>query len=1828
MGLNCRNRSGWVVACGAVLSLSLSAGAGHAQTVSPTDEYRKLIAAGQSIQPLGSHPFGEMINLYNGGLSFEVTDISVPGTGPTLQLSRSLDAAESGEPPEVNLQRPFGDWDLDIPRMETYTAYQYSTGGWTVGGPTNLARCTYFQAPSAVPSSAKIGEPDWQPSEWWYGYHLIIPGNGSQYVGAGGGSDLTPSVSGLTFTLSTKEDWRIACGVTASDGGEGFLAIAPDGTRYTFAQLLYRPVSYINRTTDLGTGDTLARRDAFMYVTQVEDRFGNTLTYNWSGNNLTSIVASDGRELDFGYNTGTSLIHTITLIAAGGASARTWTYTYASTSGPNPTLTKAQLPDGSAWSYALGTLQTASLTTNTVRCPSETPFGFEASTATGSMTTPSGLTATFTLTPMLHSRSYVPEQCIGDGNGAAHPSIPDLYAQFSLTQEVQTGPGIPSGGWTWSWSYSSQTALNASWTSDTCASSNNCPDTVYTDARDPLGQVTRYTYSNRFDLTEGKLLQVDRYSGAAGTTELQSVVNTYADPTGKSWPWSGVSYVSRVNIPQIEDTSPLQSSTTTLTQQGTSFSTSVNTFDNLARATSKTESSSLGYSKTDTTTYSDDVTDWVLGSVTKTTTNGITVSQTNYNSLDQPTTEYAFGRLASTKGWNSDGTLQTIQDGDSHTTTFSNWYRGLPKNIAYVDGTTQSAGVDGNGWLTSVTDENGFTTGYGYDAMGRIASITYPSGDDVAWNQTLLTFAPVSSSEFGIPAGHWKQTIHTGGDYTVTYFDAFWRPLLTEHYDSGNSSGTMRQVVRQYDGDGHTVFASYPTNSVSTYTQSLPGTHTVYDTLDRVTEVDADSELGTLRTLTQYLPGFQTEVTDPRGYATTTSYQAYGEADTSSPVSIAMPEGATTSITRDVFGKPLSITRSGPGSPSVTRHYAYNGFQQLCGLTEPETNTTAYGYDGEGNLTWSAPGMTSLIGSCYVENQASSAGREVKRTYDGRNQLRTVTYPDGSSTTSLGYDPDGVLATQTNNNGGSPVTTTYGHDKRRLLKSEAVTISSAWSFTLGYGYDVDGHLATTTYPDQRSVTYAPNALGEPTRAGSYATGATYYPDGAIESYTYGNSLVHMMSENARLLPGRVTDAYGGAAVHDDGYGYDADGDVSVITDYTAGNVGNRNMTYDGLDRLTEADSPMFGGDDKSIYTYDAVDNLRSARVGSGISYGYTYDAINRLHQLTNTATGAVVNTYTYDAQGNLASKNSQAYQFDMADRLRAAPGLGNYLYDAAGRRVQKTETGSGRLLYSMYSNAGQLMFQWEPATQNGTDYIYLGDSLVARVIGNNSQVLGNIDGAPTTANPTIGGWACSSGLTQSIDVQLFVGGPSGGGGTRIGTYTANQPSESAVATSCGAAGANYRFSIPLAAATDSQYAGSAIYIYGNSPVGNSNNLLSNSGQYTVPPNAGAPSAPGTPTQTGATATSVSVSWSAATDNVGVTSYQYRINGGTWASVGNVLSTTVTGLSPLTTYAFSVRAGDAAGNWGLPSSASVTTSADTTPPSAPGTPGYSNLGMNSATVSWTAATDNVSVSSYQYQVNGGAATSVGNALTVSLSGLAASTNYTVAVSAKDEAGNVGPASSVTFRTLDTVPPSAPGVPTVSGITATSAHVSWAAATDNVGVTHYAYQLNGGTWTSLGNVTSTTVSGLQGVTSYTIAVRAYDAAGNAGPSSTATFTTAQYADTAVVTAGNASVAQGEGFRSDFPYGSISPTTTTNGYRYYYLYDVNFCTAKGGCSESGNFAVSGFSSNPGQSWLTSVSCGVTQAGSSASYSFASGVASWTWPNAFGFVSGSTTTCTITHK
>lgn len=95
--------------------------------------------------------------------------------------------------------------------------------------------------------------------------------------------------------------------------------------------------------------------------------------------------------------------------------------------------------------------------------------------------------------------------------------------------------------------------------------------------------------------------------------------------------------------------------------------------------------------------------------------------------------------------------------------------------------------------------------------------------------------------------------------------------------------------------------------------------------------------------------------------------------------------------------------------------------------------------------------------------------------------------------------------------------------------------------------------------------------------------------------------------------------------------------------------------------------------------------------------------------------------------------------------------------------------------------------------------------------------------------------------------------------------------------------------------------------------------------------------------------------------------------------------------------------------------------------------------------------------------------------------------------------------------DTTPPTTPGTPTASNVTATGATLSWSASTDSGGsglAGYNVYREQGSTDALLGQSTtnSTTLSGLSPNTEYEVYVRARDGAGNlSSPSATVTFTT---------------------------------------------------------------------------------------------------------------------------
>ncbi|MQP53258.1 MULTISPECIES: reprolysin-like metallopeptidase [unclassified Flavobacterium] len=313
----------------------------------------------------------------------------------------------------------------------------------------------------------------------------------------------------------------------------------------------------------------------------------------------------------------------------------------------------------------------------------------------------------------------------------------------------------------------------------------------------------------------------------------------------------------------------------------------------------------------------------------------------------------------------------------------------------------------------------------------------------------------------------------------------------------------------------------------------------------------------------------------------------------------------------------------------------------------------------------------------------------------------------------------------------------------------------------------------------------------------------------------------------------------------------------------------------------------------------------------------------------------------------------------------------------------------------------------------------------------------------------------------------------------------------------------------------------------------------------------APSA-STLSASGTTQTSTNLSWTAATDNVGVTGYNVY-QGTTLVTTVTGTTYTVTGLTAATTYSFSVKAKDAAGNLSTTSNTvNVTTLAATSVTyctsqgnntaderigrvqfgtinnASTGTAGYedfTNLSTNlskgtsytiTITPTWTGT-----VYSEGYGVwidyNGdkdfddagelvwsnaaSTTTPVSGSFNIPTSAITGATRLRVVmryntIPSSCGAFDYGQVEDYTVNlitaTADTTAPSASTL-SASGTTQTSTNLSWTAATDNVGVTGYnVYQ--GTTLVTTVTGTTYTVTGLTAATTYSFSVKAKDAAGN--------------------------------------------------------------------------------------------------------------------------------------
>ena len=521
---------------------------------------------------------------------------------------------------------------------------------------------------------------------------------------------------------------------------------------------------------------------------------------------------------------------------------------------------------------------------------------------------------------------------------------------------------------------------------------------------------------------------------------------------------------------------------------------------------------------------------------------------------------------------------------------------------------------------------------------------------------------------------------------------------ITQAQDSAG-----RTVGYTYDGSGRLWKVTDPENGVTEYTYD--STHRVstikdargivylmnqYDASDRVTrQVLADGGAYQFSYSVDGQGQKVTDVTNPRGYVTRTTFNAAGyaisqveavstaierttattrEAGTNFPLSVVDGLSRHTDYTYDGHGHVQSITRLAGTGDAVTTNYTYEPlYFQMATITDPLTHTWTWTYDGQGRLTGmtdplthhttiglnTAGQVTSVTDPLSHQWQFTYSEGDLTATTNPLNQT-TTQFVDGlgrvtaiidplNRTTRTTFDKLNRVTQLIDALGGQ---TALNYDANGNLLS----LTDALTHVTSYTYDLNDRVVSRRDPLQQSAVSGYDANGNLAQMTDRK--------GQITRYTYDG--LDRLSQ--------VTYADGSTIVCT----YDAGDRVTQLVDSANGAI---TRVYDGLDRLT-SEATLQGS---ISYTYDTASRRASMTIAGQPQVTYGYDNANRLTSITQ---GASVVGFSYDdanRRGTVTYPNGivGTYGYDNANQLTSltyalgANTLGNltYTYDAAGQRT-------------------------------------------------------------------------------------------------------------------------------------------------------------------------------------------------------------------------------------------------------------------------------------------------------------------------------------------------------------------------------------------------------------------------------------------------------------------------------------------------------------------------------------------------------------------------------
>lgn len=653
----------------------------------------------------------------------------------------------------------------------------------------------------------------------------------------------------------------------------------------------------------------------------------------------------------------------------------------------------------------------------------------------------------------------------------------------------------------------------------------------------------------------------------------------------------------------------------------------------------------------------------------------------------------------------TDTTTHTVPystNGTTHVTTNTYTYHDA--------GQDQIASLTTDGPRTDITTDITVTT---YDPAGNLLTITTPEGNlttfadynDRGQPETITDANNVVTKLTYYPRG-WLHTVtvkdpgNNAALDAVTTFDYYRNGLLKKitfadtsylHYEYNDAQ--MSNAIENNLGEriefGLDIQGNRTGETIKGSDTSIQFSLTrAFDELSRVMDI-TDSATDSTH-LTYDVNDNTKDILSPKGFLTTKNYDALDRIKNIIQPAVAAGTGQV-DFGYDAQDRITSVK----DQKLLDTTYVYDGFGNLIQQTSPDTGTTIFYYDKAGN-------MTQRIDARSVVTNF---------TYDAENRLLTVEYPaDSSENVTYIYDDITLGNYQLGRlsriiAGDNSIAYTYDH--RGNIVQEA-HIQNGIVFVLGYHYNLMNQVTEIDYPNGLVVEYGYDTLGRvDTVTGTYnsftqtlASNFAYKPFGPTRQFTYGNGLTRTLTYNLDYeltgisIPG----------IQSLSYVYDANGNVDYQTNSINTSL-SQDLGYDPLDRLDSA-SGTYGTLD---YGYDLAGN-RTSETANSVQDTYLYPPDS--HHLGSISGGQAA-SFGYDTIGNIVSRDSDSFVYNLANRMRQSTVNGlvaDYRYNPLGERIYKT---SAQSTYRyLYSNR-QLLVETDSQGNTLKNYVYVNGQRLA-----------------------------------------------------------------------------------------------------------------------------------------------------------------------------------------------------------------------------------------------------------------------------------------------------------------------------------------------------------------------------------------------------------------------------------------------------------------------------------------------------------------------------------